>query len=111
MKETAREAAREQALEKERLLREKANATSPIPTVKKKVHSSYVASISEEIEGLIGEIGLSVLECIEKGVANTCDSLAEKTDADISQILTALTLLETTGIIEQKPGGIFEIIP
>ena len=72
--------------------------------------SASVPTLSESVAAIVGKDGETIFNLIAKKKACTCDELVAETGIDIGTVLTKITLLETTSVIEQKPGGILQVL-
>lgn len=64
-------------------------------------------SDKEELPAWLGETEMAVYEAIAGGCADA-DSVFEKTGVSMPEILTALTMLEVSGIIKSQGGNIYK---
>ena len=61
--------------------------------------------MAESAKSMVGELGVKIAELLEKKPSLGCDEIVSITEADVAEVLTALTMLETIGLCTQEAGG------
>lgn len=77
---------------------------------KEEAVSSDFTPLDGMAEMTVGPIGVKIAKLLEEKPSLGCDDIVALTGADVSEVLTALTMLETLGLCTQEAGGNYKRI-